>query len=197
MNTDDLVSDFLRTNGNAKASRWVGPEGGGPSLFGMECRVSWPFSLIVSQDCLAKYQRVFCHLFQFKFLEKKLVQAWQEQQLARRQRLGGSEEDLREALLCNETLHFVNSYLSQIGLKLQNLSKSFCRDLREKENIVELASLHEEYCDLCLDACFLRQPAARNLIQTAILSIVQRDTAGAQTRFQNAVVSLKKVIEWL
>ncbi|QDZ23952.1 gamma tubulin-interacting protein [Chloropicon primus] len=120
----------------------------GAHLFRMDYKVSWPFSLLVTRKTLMKYQLIFSHLFQFKFLERKLAMAWQDQQLLRRQRLDGTEGSLKESLMCKEMLHFVNNYLSYLTFetiepKWQQLEEKLLR----ATNLDECIESHEAFLD--------------------------------------------------
>ena len=125
------------------------------------------------------------------------------------QRLGGSEGALREALLCNRMLRYVNGYLQKVGLRLQEIAEGFCGGLVGSETILEANRLHREFLCSCLDACFLRSKAdagARNLVQTSLQSIGEllstdmKDPKNearlsrAERRFENATAALAKVM---
>ena len=203
----DLLREFLRASNNAGALAWLGLAEGADSRG--DIAISWPYSLFVTPDALEEYQLVFAHLYQFKYLERELVLTWQSQQRDRRQRLGGSEGALREALLCNRMLRYVNGYLQKVGLRLQEIAEGFCGGLVGSETILEANRLHREFLCSCLDACFLRSKAdagARNLVQTSLQSIGEllstdmKDPKNearlsrAERRFENATAALAKVM---
>ncbi|KAJ3019842.1 Gamma-tubulin complex component 2 [Thoreauomyces humboldtii] len=52
---------------------------GGIEAFQLRYTAPFPTSLIISKDVLAKYQVVFRHLFQCKYIERQLSDAWRDQ----------------------------------------------------------------------------------------------------------------------
>ena len=158
INLVDLLSGFIKKGKNSRTLQRLeaNDKNDGAHMFRLDYKVSWPFSLVVTRKTLIKYQLIFGHLFQFKFLERKLAQSWQEQQLLRQQRLDGTEDSLRESLLCKEMLHFVNNYLSfmtfeTIEPKWQVLEAK----LRSASTIDEVIEEHENFLDSVMDSCYL------------------------------------------
>lgn len=168
INMVDLLSGFLKKGSDSRTLQRLeaNDRSDGVHMFRIDYKVSWPFSLVVTRKTLIKYQLIFSHLFQFKFLERKLAQAWQEQQLLRQQRLDGTESCLRESLLCKEMLHFVNNYLSfmtfeTIEPKWQILEKK----LQSASTIDEVIEEHENFLDSVMDSCYLLDLSSYALIK--------------------------------
>lgn len=126
-------------------------DGSGASSFTLGYKVNWPFSLVVTRQTLAKYQRVFAQLFAFKFVEKKLASSWQQQQQLRRQRLDATEPSLREALACKETLHYVNQYLGHMTFEtIEPAWRVLEEEVRKAASLDDLVSAHEKFLDRVL-----------------------------------------------
>jgi len=117
--------------------------------------VPFPTSLLVSKRNLSSYQMLFRHIFYTKYIEKRLVSVWLENQMMKeyqevRQLLG------RTFCLRQRMLHFVQNFLYYMMLEVIEpnwIKMSQC--IRQQETVDELVDLHDKFLQTTMEDCLL------------------------------------------
>ncbi|KAI9228818.1 MAG: gamma-tubulin complex component protein [Piptocephalis tieghemiana] len=129
----------------------------GIEAFSLDYRVPFPLSLVISRRSITKYQLLFRHLLQVKYVERLLCAAWTEhsQGLAwrREDRQGWNH---RAFALRSRMLWFVQQFAFYVGIEVIEPSwQSFTRGLAKVTTVDQLMQLHLDYVDTCLKNCML------------------------------------------
>lgn len=123
----------------------------------LDYNISWPLSLVVSAGALNKYQMIFRHLFLCKHVEKRLCDAWRDQQATK-------EYTVRAALsssycLRQRMLHFQQNfgYFMMIEVVAPRWHE-FEDRMKKVSSVDEILLHHQDFLDNCLKECLLTDP---------------------------------------
>jgi gamma-tubulin complex component 2 len=114
--------------------------------FTLDYKVKWPLSLIISKRAINKYQLIFRHLLQCKYVCKDLENMWQQHQSTK-------ECEVQSALiktfaLRHRMLQFIKNYIyyMQIEVLEPNFHK-FKLALKQVKTFDDIIHLHSNYLD--------------------------------------------------
>eukprot|EP00004_Rigifila_ramosa_P026016 TRINITY_DN7930_c0_g1_i1.p1 TRINITY_DN7930_c0_g1~~TRINITY_DN7930_c0_g1_i1.p1 ORF type:complete len:922 (+),score=173.42 TRINITY_DN7930_c0_g1_i1:178-2766(+) len=127
----------------------------GLDAFVFECEVGWPVSLVVSRNCLTKYQLIFRHLFHLKYVERKLCATWTDHKVRKNpavQALFVSTNALRQRLL-----HVVQCLLHYVMFEVlePHWVKMISEIESESKTVDDVIARHDDFLDTCLNASLL------------------------------------------
>lgn len=117
--------------------------------------VPFPTSLLVSRQRLSKYQMLFRHIFYTKYIEKRLVNVWLENQMMKQY------QEIRNSMgltfcLRQRMLHFVQNFLYYMMLEViePNWIKMI-QSIKEQETLDDVINLHEKFLQSTMEDCLL------------------------------------------
>jgi len=122
--------------------------------FTLDYKVQWPLTLILSRRAITKYQLIFRHLFNCKFIERHLGNSWLMHQ-------GTKELNLDSLLRASYNLrhrmhHFCKNYVYYIVVEVLDLNyHKFKQNLEKVKTVDEILELHNTFLDQCLKECLL------------------------------------------
>lgn len=120
----------------------------------LECNIKWPLNLIFSKKNIIKYKILFRHLFNLKFVERELAEAWIIQQNFKDFRL---QQYFRPSLFLRDSmLNFVKNIIYYVFNEViePNYLK-LIEELIKSLTLEELIIKHAEFLDKCLKECLL------------------------------------------
>ncbi|EAR93549.3 Spc97/Spc98 family protein (macronuclear) [Tetrahymena thermophila SB210] len=137
----------------------------GLDLFSLDYRIKWPLNLIFNRKTLTKYQLIFRHLFNCKYIERQLSNAWLVQQSMKE--LNVQRIFLKGYALTQRMIHYVKNFIyyicfEVIETKWQKL-KSNLKSVQQFEDIIQH---HDQFLDECLKECVLLDTSLINTIQS-------------------------------
>jgi len=134
--------------------------------------ISFPTSLVISEQSLASYQLLFRHLFFAKHVERRLVNIWLDQQMMK------ELQSLRKALgptycLRQRMLHFMQNLIYYMmyeviepnWLELESAVRAGEESIDDREqpqygtrNVDDILDVHDEFLRRSLEECLLTDP---------------------------------------
>ncbi len=132
-------------------------------IFGT-CQLSymcpWPLNVIVNQDALHKYHRVFVLLFKLKRAARSLNEIWSAFQHPSRKRKAMSQHSLSIELMRQEMYHFVVTLQNYLTNQISDVSwNEFQQNLQKVESFEDVIEVHTKYIDAVITRCMLNDPA--------------------------------------
>lgn len=145
----------------------------------------WPLNLILSKKALTKYQIIFRHLFNCKYIERQLCQTWLIHQSTRELKLQKSITS--SYLLTQKMLHFAKNLVYYLVYEvLEQKWLKFEQAMNNVANFDEILELHRNFLDECLRESLLMD---QNLLK--ILSKINRTCLIFSTSIQNLTENMK------
>uniref|UniRef100_A0A7S0NR59 Spindle pole body component n=1 Tax=Calcidiscus leptoporus TaxID=127549 RepID=A0A7S0NR59_9EUKA len=134
----------------------------GLDAFTFDYKVQWPLSLVLSKNAITKYQLLFRHLFHCKHVERQLSSSWLSQQEGKAlpSAVFSSSYGLRQRML-----HFLQNieYYMMFEVLEPNWHMLKLR-LQAARRVDELISHHQDFLDVCLKECMLRDAVLLKLL---------------------------------
>ncbi|TPX59884.1 hypothetical protein PhCBS80983_g02145 [Powellomyces hirtus] len=155
----------------------------GIEAFQLRYTAPFPTSLIINQKVLMKYQLTFRHLFQCKYIERQLADAWRDQaksglynrsrrflpkktshlfpEQSKNDEHAAQEEKesifmSRICALRTKMLHFMQQYMYHVGYEVvEQLWEKFEEELLKADTIEHVIQIHYEFQDRCMKECML------------------------------------------
>lgn len=120
----------------------------------------WPLNVIVNQDALHKYHRVFALLFKLKRAARSLNEIWSAFQHPSRKRKAMSQHSLAIELMRQEMYHFVVTLQNYLTNQISDVSwNEFQLNLARAESFEDVMDVHGKYIDAVITRCMLNDPA--------------------------------------
>jgi hypothetical protein len=120
----------------------------------------WPLNVIVNQDALHKYHRVFALLFKLKRAARSLNEIWSAFQYPSRKRKAMSQHSLSIELMRQEMYHFVVTLQNYLTNQISDVSwNEFQHNLTKVESFEDVIDVHTKYIDAVITRCMLNDPA--------------------------------------
>ncbi|KAI9092455.1 Spc98 family-domain-containing protein [Phlyctochytrium arcticum] len=154
----------------------------GIQAFQIDYKVPFPASLIINRRVLVKYQLIFRHLFQCKYIERQLGEAWRHQLKSGLNSQGSRfrrKKDLLSELTSSETaqreredkesafvgrmcalrikmLKFIQQYMYHVGYEvIEPTWSTFEERMQTASTIEDVMAVHEDYQNSLLKECML------------------------------------------
>lgn len=126
--------------------------------------VPWPLSIILHQKNICKYQIIFRHIFNLKYVEKKLLEAWASQKFFKELNVNFQETPIMKLFAIRQKLlHFFQSFMYFISVEV--FEKNFhemTKKVAKRESLTsiqDLIDIHDNFLDQVLKNSLLTDNA--------------------------------------
>jgi len=129
----------------------------GVDAFSLTIVPEFPTALIINSKAILKYQLIFRHMFNCKYVERLLASAWLLQ--TKRKAFGGvTPFDLQLATLGSNMLELVRHVLFYMGLEVvEPRWKEMETKLLAASTVDQVLVVHSNFLDTCLKECMLSE----------------------------------------
>lgn len=126
----------------------------GYEAFTLNYEVGWPLSLVINKRAIEKYQLLFRHIFQCKYVEREICNSYIKGKFTREFSCGNEYTKLN--ILKHRMLDFVRNFQYYM---VQVIEKNFQLLLEKLQNSVttieDIMQYHNDFLDTCLRASLL------------------------------------------
>eukprot|EP00923_Selenidium_pygospionis_P055558 GHVN01096779.1.p1 GENE.GHVN01096779.1~~GHVN01096779.1.p1 ORF type:complete len:1401 (+),score=148.75 GHVN01096779.1:267-4205(+) len=124
--------------------------------FTLRCRPSWPLNLILSGGAMLKYQLLFRIIGQFKFVERRLSEVWQDQQYTKE--LQPSQFFIKSYLTRHRMIHFCQNFVYFVTHEvIEPQWNEFHDALAFCYTLDDIMAAHDRFLDICLRESLLTE----------------------------------------
>jgi hypothetical protein len=141
----------------------------GYNSFTLDFVVDWPLSIIVTRNCVAKYQLLFRNIIFAKYVEKAVCACWVAHQSCKE--LGVRVTMASSYALRQRMLHFLQNLIYyMLAEVIEPRWHEMLVTMRSSTTVEEIIRSHEKCLDLCLEDCLLASHELMKL-QTKLITL--------------------------